>query len=245
MPEPVIDGGAAAPAATAAVPSPAGTPVASAAPVPAGTSAATTTPAVVPAAVPPPAVKVEPQVPAAQPPAPAKADAVTPLAAVEIELKLPAGAKYDDAALKDFKAVFSNEKLTPAQRAQAVIDLDQKYAAQAQKAFQTQVEQQRTKDIDALKADKEFGGSRFDKTVADAKSAAKQFGGEEFSKLAEAAGLDVHPAFVKTFARIRAALSEDTTSQRVPGSQATDPAKQPVTSQKQRLAQRYQKQPQK
>ncbi len=145
-----------------------------------------------------------------------------------MELTLPAEAQYDPAAIGDFKKIMADPKLTPGQRAQAVIDLNERQAASNVKAFNERVERQSAADLDALKADKDFGGARVDKTRADAISAVKQFGGEELSKLATAAGLQNHPAWVKTFARIRAAVAEDTTGARLPNPGAVTDEPRPV-----------------
>src|SRR5207253_2790667 len=76
--------------------------------------------------------------------------------------------------------------------------------------------------LESIKADKEFGGAKFDATVAGAKSAEAQFFGEEASKLFKELGIENHPALVKGLSRIRAAISEDNAA-KVPSAQAPGP----------------------
>lgn len=170
--------------------------------------------------------------------------------AVEIEVTLPKGVEYDPSALKDFKAIFSDEKLSPSQRAQAVLDLDQKLAksyaarkaeeskkseADEAKKLEEQTKQFREKDILALKADKDFGGAKYDETTAAAKAALRQFGGDEASQLLESAGLSNHPAIVKMLARVRAGTREDSTTGNMQAPAPT-PKGPPALSQTRRIA---------
>jgi hypothetical protein len=179
---------------------------------------------------------VQPPAPVATPEA---AKLATPPAAAEIELKVPEGAKFDPAALDAFKSIVKQEGVTGKQ-AQALVDFQAAQNAAQAKAFNEHVQRQRVADLDELKGDKDFGGARYDQTVAGAKSAARQFGGEGLSKLLEASGLDCHPDVVKTFARIRAAIAEDSTAGRLRSAPAGE-VKAPPRTMQERFAARYAK----
>jgi hypothetical protein len=134
-----------------------------------------------------------------------------PAAAPVLDLKLPADAKVDPAALATFKGIMTDEKLSPAEKAQKVIDLQFAQQAAQEKAWEEQHKPAlRTADMEALKADKEFGGAKFEKTGNDARSIMKQFDRDgEMSKLLAEVGRDNAPAFVKFCARIRSVIAED------------------------------------
>lgn len=90
-------------------------------------------------------------------------------------------------------------------------EMAKKLAPKLQQAAQQRLDQMRTKDVETLKADKEYGGVNYDATLKAAQSATAQFFGEEGSKVLKATGLDNHPAIVKGLARLRKAISEDST----------------------------------
>lgn len=214
----------------AAVPPPAAPPAA-AAPIPPAPPAGATPAA--PAAA----------VPIAQPPAP-PAETAKPAAPPEaIVVKLPEGAKLDKAGqarLDAFTATMNDPKLSPAQKAQAIVDAQLAAAAEQQKANTQQIEQFRAADLEALKADPAFGGTKFDATVTASKSALAQFDEKDEAKsLFVSMGIDNHPAVVKLLARVRALIAEDSTTSRI---KPVTPA--PVTLAKtltERLADTYRK----
>src|SRR5712671_1679745 len=163
--------------------------------MPEAAPAAPAAPAATPAAVPPP-----PAAPAASPspasmagappPAPPagaapdgkQADAPKPDA---FALKLPEGAdkRFDPKALEKFKGIMADPKTTAAEKAQALVEMRHAELIAEDKAITEYMEKTRTANLEALKGDPEFGGAKFDRTVANAKSALQQFGGEEVSKL--------------------------------------------------------------
>lgn len=116
----------------------------------------------------------------------------------------------------DFKKFASDQGFTAAQ-VEALLKFDTETAkklspkmqAQAQQVQAERLEAMRTKDVETLKADKVFGGEKYQATVDASKSAMTQFFGEDGSALLRASGLDNHPAIVKGLARVRAAIGED------------------------------------
>jgi hypothetical protein len=177
--------------------------------------------------------------PVKQPVEPAKEE--KPKTPAVLELKLPPGATFDPALLEGFKTL-AKEKGFSSEQAQALVDWQAKQIAATQtpeaKAAQAKAEEaawvdfaakQRTADLDALKADKVFGGANTDKTVNDARSALKQFFGEEVSKELTARAMDNNPHFIRGLATIRRLLSEDTTTGRIHTPAPEAPAPRPLT----------------
>jgi len=157
-------------------------------------------------------------------------------------LKLPEGAdkRFDPKALEKFKGIMADPKTTAAEKAQALVEMRHAELIAEDKAITEYMEKTRTANLEALKGDPEFGGAKFDRTVANAKSALQQFGGEEVSKLFVKFGIDKDPGLTKMFARIRSAIAEDDTSSRAPRPAPDEPRTPPIT-QTQKLARRYDK----
>lgn len=129
-------------------------------------------------------------------------------ASAELEIKLPEGAKVDEKLLGEFKKK-AKEWGFNSKQAQSLVEFQLASQAAAEKEFKETFEKQRQADIDALKADKEFGGPKYDATVKAAQNATKRFFGEEGSKLFTELGIDNHPGLVKGLARLNAAIAED------------------------------------
>jgi hypothetical protein len=142
----------------------------------------------------------------------------------------------DAAVMSSFTEIMGNEKLSAAERGQALLDLQFKNAAKGAEDLKTAIAKAREADLQAVKTDQEFGGVRFEATVKASRSALAQFGGEELSKVLTEYGIDNHPAIVKAFARVRAAIAEDT----VAGKGGTQPVANDRQSQ---LQARYNKSP--
>lgn len=153
------------------------------------------------------------EAPGGQQAAPDKKDDLNP-AAFDIaswKPKLPDGVQpFDQKRLTEVHGIVFNDKLSPAEKMQALTDFQVKSDAEQTKAVDDILKQQRDKDFESLKADAEFGGGRLDKTVAEARDVMTYAFGEKGSKLLEVYGLDKHPDIVIPLARIRAVLSEDT-----------------------------------
>lgn len=172
-----------------------------------------------PAAPPAPAQTAAPaaQPPASPPPPPPPA---TVRANGDVVIKLPEGAKVNEQRLSAFKSLAQKHGLS-SQQAQAIVDDALASSLEDQKSLDATIAKQRQADLEALKADKDFGGAKYDQTVKQAQSAMRQFFGEETAKLFAALGVDNHPALVKGLARIRQAIAEDSIAGTVqPGARA-------------------------
>lgn len=132
----------------------------------------------------------------------------TQAAIAAFDVKLPEGAKVDEKLFSDFKAIMGDEKTSLKDRAQKLIDLQFTHVAAQEKLYAEALDRDAAAHLEAVKADKEFGGANFEKTVKDARSAEQEFFGEEGSKLFKALRVENHPAYVKGLARIRAAIAE-------------------------------------
>lgn len=116
----------------------------------------------------------------------------------------PEGMPVNPEILGEFKTVAAELKL-PKEAAQKLVDLQVKNA---------QAQLQQWKDVrdgwvGELKADKEYGGEKFDNTLHHANMALRQFDKDgEFLKALKGT-FDNHPATVKFLARVNQALGED------------------------------------
>lgn len=123
--------------------------------------------------------------------------------------KLPEGMKFDEAILKEFNDIFADEKLSTAGRQQKLIDFQIKQAQVAQRSFQDRLAAQPGKDLESLRADKDFGGPNFQATVDGAKRIEQYAFGEELGKLLGPLGLQSNPVILKGLARLSRVIAED------------------------------------
>lgn len=120
-------------------------------------------------------------------------------------LKVPEGVVPDAELLNSFGELVGKMNLSQEQ-AQELVDLQVK-AVQAQEAQHTEVRRQW---VEELKADPEFGKTRFDGTVSDAQAVLRRFddSGEVLQAL-QASGFGDNPAVIKMLARIKRSISDD------------------------------------
>lgn len=216
----------AAPAPAAAVPAPVEAP----APAPAAVEIAATPAEVSPAAndVSQPATPVvslisEEAGKTAEPPkpeAPAEtteaAPAEAPPAVTWTDFSLPEGVKLDDASLNTFREVLGGE-LPPQERGQRLIDMHlQEIQRRDQAASEHQVQvwndtQEQWKN--AVKADPELGGNRFNTTIQTCISAVNRFGGNaqqraELLQALDFTGAGNNPAIIRLINNMASRLAE-------------------------------------
>ena len=138
-----------------------------------------------------------------------KADDKPPPKAPEAyELKAPEGFELEPETTKEFETLareldLSNDdanKLLP-----LGAKLAQKIAEQQQTSHQAQV----TKWAEDAKADKEYGGEKFDASLKTALKARDQFATPELKTLMDETGLGNHPEIVRLFHRIGTAIADD------------------------------------
>jgi uncharacterized protein (DUF4415 family) len=122
--------------------------------------------------------------------------------------KTPEGIQIDQAVLERFSPLAKELGLTQ-EAAQKLIDFQSEYALHAQKTEQAAWDQMQTDWVNAAKTDKEIGGPAFNENVGYASKAIKQFGTAELKAAMDATGVGNHPEFIRVFAKIGKAMSED------------------------------------
>jgi hypothetical protein len=179
-------------------------PVTPAAPAPSATP-----PTVLGAAAEPPKAGDPPADPKAEPPKePAKADA--PAAIDPAAVKLPAGFTADEAALKSVADILSNDKLSPQERMQSLVDF---HAAELKKASEASSKYWAEKQTEwQAKAKETYGPepAKSPKIIAVAKLI-DSLGEKPASELRDAlemSGMGNHPAVIAAFVNLADRLGE-------------------------------------
>lgn len=134
--------------------------------------------------------------------------------------KLPDGFKLSDDVVKEFNAIFADEKLSAAGRQQKLIDLQVKQWQAQQRAFEDRLAAQPGLDLDELKADKAFGGPNFQKTIDGALRIERLAFGEELGKLLTPYGMQSNPVIVKGLARLARLIADDSVGSKTGNSPA-------------------------
>lgn len=133
------------------------------------------------------------------------------------DFTLPEGIEMDQLALDKALPIFKEIGLSQEQ-AQKLVDLQ---AEQVQEGIRSQTEQfsQLMNDwVANSKADKEFGGERFEESVSTARLAMDKFGTDEFKQLMEDHGVGNHPEMIRFMWNVGKMLKED-----VPGDTGNNP----------------------
>lgn len=160
---------------------------------------------------------------------------------VPTELKMPEGVKVDTKLMETFKSLAPTIGISTKQ-AQALLDMQVKATQETERRITEEMQRQRHSDLEKLKGDPEFGGAKFDATVAGSKSILSSLKyGPAVSKKLEAYGLDCDPDFTKLFAEVRSLIAEDSTSSRLTSPTPANGAK--PMSQIDRQAATYEEQP--
>jgi hypothetical protein len=144
------------------------------------------------------------------------------------DFKLPEGMKADTPVMGEF-ATLAKELNLPQEAAQKLVDLAGKMQAGNVEQIQAHIEAQGEAWGNEARADKEFGGDKFDENLAVAKRALDQFGTPELKSLLVASKMGNHPEVLRFFYRAGQAISQDGF---VPGKNgaATAPAAQRIFS---------------
>lgn len=141
--------------------------------------------------------------PAAPAPAPAAAPAAAPAPAApqppaDYTLTAPEGVSFDDTTVAEIKASLRQAGASQEQ-AQAAFAA---YANGVKTVNERAAQAARAAAEKALRADPEFGGENYERTLADAKGVVAALGGEDLAKELEATGLGNSPALIKTLAKL-------------------------------------------
>jgi len=124
------------------------------------------------------------------------------------EFQLPEDMQVDNAILEKATPLFKEAGLTQEQ-AQQFVDI---YAEQIQNHQAAQVEafnQLRQDWQESSKNDSEFGGDKFDESIADARVALDKLGTPELVKLLNETGVGDHPEVIRLMKNIGSLVKED------------------------------------
>jgi len=140
---------------------------------------------------------------------PTAAGAGNPAEPEAYKLTAPEGYPITAEALDGLNAVCKTAKLSKEQ-GEAVLKYMQGNYATATAAMQAQRQEMTAQWLADARADKEFGGDKFDANLADARKALTQFDtGGDIGKMLNETGYGNHPAVLRIFARVGKALGED------------------------------------
>lgn len=124
------------------------------------------------------------------------------------DFKFPEGVTVDAAAVENFKTL-AKELGLPQAKAQKLVDFQAAAVAKANADATEAFNKLNESYVAAAKADKEFGGTDFEKNVGIANAALKQFGDAELTKTLDETGLGNHPAMIRLLWKMGKAIAED------------------------------------
>jgi len=124
------------------------------------------------------------------------------------EFTLPDGVEFDAELGGDLKT-FAKEQNLSQEQAQKLADLGAKQLQKFQAAQADAVAQAREAWQSEARADKEYGGDKFDESLASAKKAVDAFATPELKTLLNQTGLGNHPELIRFMVRAGKAISED------------------------------------
>ena len=137
------------------------------------------------------------------------------------DLKFPEGFDRNEDALKTLTDALADEKLSPQERAQALVDLYTGGMQEAADAVATQWREERSKWVEATKALPKIGGDKLDASLGKIAKLIDEFGvttdthgvvskelGEEFRQIMDDSGLGDHPTIVRFLVNVADAFSE-------------------------------------
>lgn len=124
------------------------------------------------------------------------------------KFSLPEGFDYDEAKAKEFGAVAKELGLSQ-EKAQKLVDL---YIGNIQGGIEAQLAVVDARNAEwerTARADKEFGGEKFEENIAVAKRALERFGSPELGKYLAETGLGNHPELIRLCWKAGRLLGED------------------------------------
>ena len=124
------------------------------------------------------------------------------------EFTAPEGVSLDNEMVEQFKSVAKELNISQG-NAQKLMDIASNHFKKLSTDYQENVSKARQQWVDGIKKDPEFGGENFKGTVENAQRALNKYGSEDLKKLLSQTGLGDHGEFIKTFAKIGQAMSED------------------------------------
>lgn len=131
-----------------------------------------------------------------------------PEAAGEFTPKLPEGFDANDGVLKHIEEIAKADGLK-GEVAQKLVDLYVQQQQQAVKQAEERWTSQNKEWMDGAKADKEYGGEKFDANLTVARKAIAKFGTPELKQLLDTTGLGNHPELIRFVYRVGKGFADD------------------------------------
>lgn len=129
-----------------------------------------------------------------------------PLTAADITF--PEGMTVQDADRDSFLGILNNREMTPAQQAQALVDLQAQVAQQAQEAGSQAWTDMQEAWVNEVRNDPDVGGQRFETNLANIGKIIDEFGSDDFRAVMDITGAGNNVHVVKFLANIAARLTE-------------------------------------
>lgn len=123
-------------------------------------------------------------------------------------IKLPEGFTVDEKLSADFLGVMNDQKMSPAERAQQLIDLQAKAITLASEKGREQWNNLQTEWQTAVKADPEIGGDKLPPVLTRLAAALTTFGTDATRQAFDATGAGNNPEIIKFFNKMALALGE-------------------------------------
>lgn len=122
--------------------------------------------------------------------------------------KLPDGFAADDKVLSSIKGIAKADGLKP-EVAQKLVDLYVQQQQEGLKAVQEYRTKQNQEWIASAKADKEFGGEKFDANLRHARKAGELFWDDDLKKFFDETGIGNHPAMIRAWVKVGQRIADD------------------------------------
>lgn len=136
--------------------------------------------------------------PAVEPPQPLTMEA----------LKLPEGFTVDEAVSTDFLSIMNDDKLTGAERAQKLVDMQASLLTKAAEANYEAWSNMQTQWQDEVRTDPEIGGAKLEPTLGEISKLVDKYGSPELRQAMDLTGAGNNPHIVRFLAKVAKDLSE-------------------------------------
>lgn len=124
------------------------------------------------------------------------------------DITFPEGMTVQDADRDSFLGILNNREMTPAQQAQALVDLQATVAQQASEAGSQAWTDMQDQWVNEVRNDPDVGGQRFDANIANIGKLIDEFGSDELRAVMDVTGAGNNVHVVKFLANVASRLTE-------------------------------------
>lgn len=124
------------------------------------------------------------------------------------DVKFPEGMTVNDGDRDSFLGILNNREMTPAQQAQALVDLQAKVSKEASEAGSQAWTQLQETWVNEVKADAEIGGAKLEPTLASIGKLVDQYGSPELRATMDLTGAGNNVHVIKFLNNVAKALTE-------------------------------------